>query len=75
MATYDALHRQCRTLESLFDAKLTTYTRLAAALSTRSTHDVETADAPERWRDVEMEAEELLEKVRDSPLCEGRFGE
>lgn len=63
MAGYDALHRQCRTLESLFDAKLTTYSRLASALSRGENTDLEAGGSSERWRDVEMEVEDLLEKV------------
>jgi Golgi SNAP receptor complex protein 1 len=63
MATYDAVHRQCRTLESIFDTKLTTYTRLASELSSSQNQDVEASGSPQRWKDVEMELEELLEKV------------
>lgn len=66
MATYDALHRQCRTLESLFDTKLTSYSRLASA-ATRGQNDVEASGSTERWKDLEIEAEELLEQVSNEP--------
>lgn len=65
MASYDSLHRQCRTLESLFDAKLTSYARLAATISRAGAeHDLEAGPS---WREAESEVEDLLEKVR-SPL-------
>lgn len=63
MATYDSLHRQCRTLESLFDTKLTSYSRLASTI-TRNQDDLEAGGSSERWRDMEAEVDELLEKVR-----------
>jgi len=62
MATYDSLHRQCRTLESLFDAKLTSYSRLASTV-TRNTEDLESSGSSERWKDLEVEVEELLQKL------------
>ncbi|KAG6335472.1 hypothetical protein ID866_3622 [Astraeus odoratus] len=62
MATYDSLHRQCRTLESLFDSKLTAYSRLASAIA-KNSDDVEAAGSRERWQDVEGEVEDLLEKA------------
>ena len=62
MATYDTLHRQCRTLESLFDTKLISYSRLVSTIS-KSSDDVEAAGSRQRWRDVEIEVEDLLEKV------------
>ena len=65
MATYDSLHRQCRTLESLFDTKLTSYSRLASTIS-KSSDDVEAGGSRQRWRDVEIEVEDLLEKVEKS---------
>ena len=52
----------CRTLENLFDAKLTSYAQLASAIG-RPGHDVEADGAPSRCADLEMELEELLEKV------------
>jgi hypothetical protein len=67
MSTYDTLHRQCRTLESLFDTKLTAYSRLAASISNPQAQDVESAGSSERWKDVELEGDELLEKVRPTP--------
>lgn len=66
MANYDSLHRQCRTLESLFDTKLTAYARLASSI-TRGHDDVEASGSSERWRDLEHEVDELLEKVRPGP--------
>lgn len=62
MSEYDSLHRQCRTLESLFDTKLTSYARLASTV-TRHPDDVEAGGSAERWRDLEIEVEELLQKV------------
>ena len=62
MATYDALHRQCRTLESLFDTKLTAYSRVASIIP-RVQDDVEAGTSTARWKDMELEVEELLEKV------------
>ena len=63
MATYDSLHRQCRTLEALFDTKLTAYARLASSV-TRNQEDLESGGSSERWKDLENEVDELLEKVR-----------
>ncbi|KAL4070702.1 V-snare-domain-containing protein [Scleroderma citrinum] len=65
MSTYDSLHRQCRTLESLFDNKLTSYSRLASTIA-KSSDDVEAAGSRERWRDIETEVEDLLEKLEES---------
>lgn len=62
MSNYDQLHRQCRTLESLFDAKLTSYSQMVSAI-TRQNTDVEAGGSAERWRDLEVEAGQLLEKV------------
>jgi Golgi SNAP receptor complex protein 1 len=67
MATYDVLHRQCRTLESLFDTKLTAYSRLASAISQPQT-DVEANGSGNRWKDAEIEIEDLLQKA-----CGGGF--
>ncbi|KAI6012407.1 V-snare-domain-containing protein [Pisolithus orientalis] len=65
MATYDTLHRQSRTLESLFDTKLTAYSRMASAIA-RNSEDVEAGCSRERWRDVEGEVEDLLEKLKET---------
>lgn len=78
MSTYDSLHRQCRTLESLFDTKLTSYSRLASTI-TRSQEDLEATGSSERWKDLEAEVDELLQKVsnyfeRDLPVSMSRFG-
>lgn len=62
MSDYDSLHRQCRTLESLFDAKLTSYARLASTV-TRHQEDIEAGGSAERWSDLEAEVDELLQKV------------
>lgn len=67
MATYDSLHRQCRTLESLFDSKLTSYARLASAI-VKNQDDVESSGSRERWRDLQSEVEDLLEKVNSDQL-------
>ena len=53
MSTYDNLRRQCRTLESLLDAKLTSYSRLAA---NAEQEDLEASGSADRWRDLEEEA-------------------
>ena len=62
MTTYDSLHRQCRTLESLFDSKLTSYSRLASTIS-RNDSDIEASGSGERWKDLQNEVQDLLEKV------------
>jgi Golgi SNAP receptor complex protein 1 len=68
MSTYDALHRQCRTLESLFDTKLTAYARLAsssASTSQQPSGDIELGEGPGIRTEAEAEDElgDLLEKV------------
>ena len=64
MSTTESLHKQCRTLESLFDNKLTAYSRLAATITRPGSHDLENTGSLERWQDLEVELEELLQKVR-----------
>ena len=66
MSTTESLHKQCRTLESLFDNKLTTYSRLAATITRPGSHDLESTGSLERWQDLEVELEELLQKVSTS---------
>ncbi|KAI0046612.1 v-SNARE protein [Auriscalpium vulgare] len=68
MATYDSLHRQCRTLESLFDTKLTAYARLASSISRAGPADSEDSDLEAGWRgrEAEAEVEELLEKLGET---------
>lgn len=63
MSSTESLHKQCRTLESLFDNKLTTYSRLAATITRPGSHDVESTGSLERWQDLEIELEELLQKL------------
>jgi Golgi SNAP receptor complex protein 1 len=66
---YDSLHRQCRTLESLFDAKLTSYARLAASISrSGAEHDLEAGPS---WREAESEVEDLLEKLGETNAALG----
>ncbi|KAF9225541.1 V-snare-domain-containing protein [Gyrodon lividus] len=65
MATYDSLHRQCRTLESLFDSKLTAYARLASSIA-KNQDDVEASGSRERWPDLQGEVEDLLEKLKET---------
>ena len=72
MSTTESLHKQCRTLESLFDNKLTAYSRLAATITRPGSHDVESTGSLERWQDLEVELEELLQKVRAVQIR--RFG-
>ncbi|KAG7099717.1 hypothetical protein E1B28_001535 [Marasmius oreades] len=64
MSNYEQLHRQCRTLENLFDTKLTSYSQIVSAIS-RSTDDVEASGSRERWKDLEIELDELLEKLEE----------
>jgi len=63
MSTTESLHKQCRTLESLFDNKLTAYGRLAATITRPGSHDLESSGSLERWQDLEVELEELLQKL------------
>ena len=72
MSTYDTLRRECRTLESLLDAKLTSYSRLAANLGVDD--DVEASGSQERWADLEEEIDGLLEKVSISRIWPRLFG-
>ncbi|KZP28853.1 V-snare-domain-containing protein [Athelia psychrophila] len=65
MATYDSLHRQCRTLESLFDSKLTSYSRLASTISNTNA-DIEASGSGERWEDLQNEIDDLLEKLKET---------
>ncbi|KAJ7492345.1 hypothetical protein FB451DRAFT_1022243 [Mycena latifolia] len=62
MSSYDQLHRQCRTLENLFDSKLTSYSQLVSSISGHS-DDVEASGSSERWKDLELELDDLLEKA------------
>ena len=63
MASYDTLHRDARTLESLLDTKLTSYSRLAGTMG-KEPEDLEGDGTTERIRDVQDEVGGLLEKVR-----------
>ncbi|KNZ80646.1 Golgi SNAP receptor complex member 1 [Termitomyces sp. J132] len=65
MSDYEQLHRQCRTLENLFDTKLTSYSQLSASLS-RAHGDLEANGSGERWRDLEAELDDLLEKAEET---------
>ena len=69
MAKTESLHKQCRTLESLFDNKLTAYSRLAATITRPGSHDIENTGSLERWQDLEIELEELLQKVLTTSTC------
>ncbi|KAJ7109929.1 v-SNARE protein [Mycena epipterygia] len=64
MSNYDQLHRQCRTLENLFDSKLTSYSQLVASISRHE--DVEASGSSERWKDLELELDDLLEKLEET---------
>jgi Golgi SNAP receptor complex protein 1 len=69
MSNYDQLHRQCRTLENLFDTKLTSYSQLVSTIS-QPTEDLEASGSRARWKDLETELDELLEKARHpNGLC------
>jgi len=61
MSSYDQLHRQCRTLENLFDAKLRSYSQVASNLSKPG--DIEATGATERWKDLEAEVDDLAEQL------------
>jgi len=65
MSTYDQLHRQCRTLENLFYSKLTSYSQLVSTIS-RHSDDVEASGSSERWKDMELELDDLLEKLEET---------
>ncbi|KAG6873215.1 hypothetical protein C0995_001569 [Termitomyces sp. Mi166 len=65
MSDYEQLHRQCRTLENLFDTKLTSYSKLSASIS-RTHGDLEANGSGERWRDLEAELDDLLEKAAET---------
>jgi len=65
MSNYDQLHRQCRTLENLFYSKLTSYSQLVSTIS-RHTDDVEASGSSERWKDMELELDDLLEKLEET---------
>ncbi|KAK7063992.1 Golgi SNAP receptor complex member 1 [Favolaschia claudopus] len=65
MSNYDQLHRQCRTLENLFYTKLTSYSQLVSTIS-RHTDDVEASGSSERWKDMELELDDLLEKLEET---------
>ncbi|CAA7264833.1 unnamed protein product [Cyclocybe aegerita] len=64
MSNYDQLHRQCRTLENLFDSKLTSYSQLAASIS-RPGQDIESSGSTERWKDLEVELDDLAAKLEE----------
>lgn len=63
MSNYDQLHRQCRTLENLFDTKLTSYSQLIHTLS-RPGADIEASGSAARWKDLELELDDIASKVR-----------
>ncbi|KAJ7170201.1 hypothetical protein C8R46DRAFT_1162842 [Mycena filopes] len=67
--SYDQLHRQCRTLENLFYTKLTSYSQLASTIS-RNTNDVEASGSSARWKDMELELDDLLEKAHPTRFWE-----
>jgi hypothetical protein len=68
MSNYEQLRRQCRTLENIFDTKLTSYSQLVSTIS-RPTEDLEATGSSERWKDLEIELDELLEKACSSETC------
>ncbi|KIY50431.1 v-SNARE protein [Fistulina hepatica ATCC 64428] len=65
MSGYEQIHRQCRTLENLFDTKLTSYSQLVSTISHRN-DDVEASGSDARWKDLEYEIDDLLEKLKDN---------
>lgn len=56
MTSYEVLRRQARTLESVLDAKMTSYSRMGMAVGDNWEED--------RWTNLEAEVEGLFEKVR-----------
>ncbi|KIY73578.1 V-snare-domain-containing protein [Cylindrobasidium torrendii FP15055 ss-10] len=66
MSTYEQLHRQCRTLENLLDTKINSYSQLVSSLTRSAGDDIEANGATERWKDLELEVEELLEKLEET---------
>ncbi|KIM32269.1 hypothetical protein M408DRAFT_326891 [Serendipita vermifera MAFF 305830] len=65
MATYESLRRQARTLESVLDAKMATYSRLGTGLGGHDVGELE-AGAQDRWSDLEAEIEGLFEKLTET---------
>ncbi|KAF7311134.1 WD40 containing SNARE-dependent exocytosis protein [Mycena chlorophos] len=65
MSSYDQLHRTARTLENLFYTKLTAYSQLVSTIS-RHTDDVEASGSSERWKDMELELDDLMEKLEET---------
>ncbi|KAF7303169.1 Golgi SNAP receptor complex member 1 [Mycena kentingensis (nom. inval.)] len=63
--SYDQLHRQCRTLENLFYSKLTSYSQLVSTISQQH-DDLEASGSGARWRDMELELDDLLEKLEET---------
>ncbi|KAF8921932.1 v-SNARE protein [Mucidula mucida] len=65
MSSYEQLHRQCRTLENLLDTKLNSYSQLVSTFS-KGGDDVEANGSAERWKDLELEVDDLLEKLEEN---------
>ncbi|RDB29647.1 Golgi SNAP receptor complex member 1 [Hypsizygus marmoreus] len=65
MSDYEQLHRQCRTLENIFDTKLTSYSQIVSTIG-RQPNDLEATGSSERWKDLETELDELLEKLEEN---------
>jgi len=63
MSNYDQLHRQCRTLENLFDTKLTSYSQLVSNIPRGQ--DIEASGSSERWKDLELELDDLSVKLEE----------
>jgi len=64
MSTYESARRQCRTLESLLDSKLNSYSRIASSILQKS--DLESGFASERKQDIENEIEDIIEKLKEA---------
>ncbi|KAJ7195558.1 hypothetical protein B0H12DRAFT_1169347, partial [Mycena haematopus] len=52
-------------LKNLFYSKLTSYSQLVSTIS-RHTDDVEASGSSERWKDMELELDDLLEKLEET---------
>ncbi|CCA67747.1 related to SNARE protein of Golgi compartment [Serendipita indica DSM 11827] len=65
MATYESFRRQARTLESVLDSKMATYSRLGTSLGAHDMSDLESG-SNDRWSDLEAEIEGLFEKLTET---------
>jgi len=62
MSSYDALRRQCRTLENQIDNKLSTFSKLGSS----DPDELESGIVSQRRLDLEDEISDLLQQLRDT---------